>query len=276
MKSIDFSHPGGFPLTQNELDYLQSAYSECLNAFARMGVADSSPVIICGMEYSVPTPGEVMVADGWFFRNGELVRFNGGRQSMGTGMVALLEVVTGTQSRTYFDGSSFGAIVEKEAVLRTGLPLSDATRFPYSSFKSFHAAFGQRGREQVWSSIVVETDVSAGGVTGTLYYKKNLLTGMLQLRGSLSAGNAQNFAASPYAGSYLAGTLPAAYSPASNVPITGYRYLSAMVKDDLGVAWINEIKITITAAGQILVGWIKPDAAVAGYEIVFNGMIPLD
>lgn len=276
MKKIDFSHPGGFPLTQNELDFLQGAYLECLNAFAGMGVGDAAPVIISGMDYTVPSPGEVSVADGWFFRNGELIRFNGGRQTLGVGTVAIIEVVTEVQNRTYYDGSSYPAILEKQAVLRTGLPMSDVTRFPYSAFKTFHLAFGQRGREANWGTITVSTDPTVGGVTGTISYKKNLLTGVLQIKGSLSAANAQNFAASPYTGSYLAGTLPAGYTPGSNTPLTAYRYLSAMVKDDLGVAWISEVKVTVTTSGQVLVAWIRPDAAVAGYEIVFNSMIPLD
>jgi hypothetical protein len=44
MKSIDFSQPGGFPLTQDNLDYLQQSYSEAVNALA--AVASNSSMFV--------------------------------------------------------------------------------------------------------------------------------------------------------------------------------------------------------------------------------------
>jgi hypothetical protein len=67
MKTIDFSHTGGFPLTQDDLNHLQNAYTECIDALTAMGVGDSTPVIIWGMNYSVLAPGTATLTSGWFF-----------------------------------------------------------------------------------------------------------------------------------------------------------------------------------------------------------------
>src|SRR4051812_3253277 len=126
MKAIDFTHAGGFPLTQDELDYLQQAYTECLNAFAVMGGA--GPTLINGMDVSVSGP-TTTVADGWFFYNGELIKFNpGSYTAIPLGDVVLVNITPTVGSLTYNDGSSYGAVFNKTATLLLGPPATTSTQ----------------------------------------------------------------------------------------------------------------------------------------------------
>lgn len=66
MKTIDFSKPGGFPLTQDHLNYLQTAYKETITALAKIG-GTTGPFVINGMAVSSTSTGAYDVAEGWFF-----------------------------------------------------------------------------------------------------------------------------------------------------------------------------------------------------------------
>ena len=274
MKSIDFSHAGGFPLTQDVLDYLQQAYTECLNAFAVMG--GNGPVIISGMGTTV-SGGTTTIADGWFFYNGELVQFSSGSYTtVPPGDVVLIDIAPYIGNLTYNDGSIFGAILSSAASLSLGPTATTATQFPFSALQPFQLVFGQSGRESAWSSLAVSTTAATGGVTGTVYYKKNFLTNTLQIRAVLNSSNAQNFAASPGAAFSLMGTLPAGYIPNNNANFTAYYLAANLFKDDLGVAWIKQINTVLNTTGQLLINWLKPDISVAGYTLTFNTILPLD
>lgn len=274
MKSIDFTHPGGFPLTQDELDYLQQAYTECLNALAVMG--GSGPIIISGMDVTVSGP-TTSVADGWFFYNGELIRFLAGSfGAIPPGDVVLVNITPAAGSLTYNDGSVFGAVLEKTATIAIGPSVVTSTQFPFSLLQPFQLVFGEKGRESTWNSLVVSTPPANGGVTGTIYYKKNILTNTLHIRSFLTANNAQNFAASPSALYSLMGTLPSGYFPNNNAFFVAQYFVASLIKDDLSVAWIKQVNCALNTAGQIYINWLRPDIAIGGYGLEFNTIIPLD
>jgi len=274
MKAIDFTHTGGFPLTQDELDYLQTAYTECINAFGAMG--GNGPSLITGMSESFSL-GTTTISDGWFFYNGEMIKFNTSSYSaLGLGDVVLVTISSAATSLTYNDGSSYGAILNKTATISVGPPVTSPTQFPLASFQPFQLVFGQGGRESGWSSLAVSTPALSGGVTGTIYYKKNLMANTLQIRGALIASNAQNFVASPSAIYSLMATLPVGYLPNNVAYFTSIYFSSSMIEDDLGVAWIKQVNCAVNTGGQILMNWIKPDVTVLGYGLEFNTILPLD
>jgi len=276
MKSINFTHPGGFPLTQDELDYLQQAYTECIYALTRMGGDGSTPTLISGMESSVPSPGAVTIADGWFFYNGELIKFTGDTVSPATGTVPLIVISPVATNLTYNDGSSFPAVLNKTATVVAAASVTDATHFPYSALQPFQTFFGNGGREANWNQIVVATDTADGNVEGTIYYKKNWLTNTLHIRASLNANAANNFSASPFALNYLMGTLPSGYIPNNAAYFTTYYFAANMFEDDLGVAWVKQLTSAISTSGQIYINFIKPESSVSAYSVIFNTIIPLD
>jgi hypothetical protein len=123
---------------------------------------------------------------------------------------------------------------------------------------------------------VVSTGAAVGGVTGTVYYKKDFTANTLHIRGALSANDAQNFAASPLAVYSVMGVLPSEYTPVNTAYFTAYYFTSSQIKDDLGIAWLKQINCALNTSGQLYVNWIRPDIAIVGYGINFNTIIPLD
>lgn len=273
MNKTDFSHLGGFPLTQDELDYLQQAYIACINTIAATGVNGSAPYVLTGMAV---TGGGNTVADGWFVYGGELIKFTGSTVTPGAGEVALVLITDNVSTLVYNDASVFGAHHSKTATLTHAATVTDASHFPVSALLPFGTGFGLNNREQTWSSLAVSTLAADGGVTGTIYYKKDFTANALQIRGFLTANNAQNFAASPAALYYTMGTLPAGYIPNNNAYFTAYYFIAGLLKDDLGVAWVKQINCAVISSGQIYVNWIRPDATFVDYSIDFNAIIPLD
>ncbi len=276
MKSIDFSHAGGFPLTQDELDYLQQAYTECINAIATLGSDGSTPFIINGMVQSVPGAGLLAVTSGWFFYNGEMIKFTGATVTpIGTD-VPIVQITPVASNLTYNDGSLYPAVLNKTATLVSGPSVTDATHFPMSAAVPFQLVFGLNGRESAWNSISVGTSTALGNVTGAIYYKKNWLNNTLHLRASLTANSAQNFNASPGALFSIMGNLPAGYIPTNSANFTAYYFSSNLFKDDLAVSWIKHLTSILTPSGQILINFIRPEVSIVAYTIVFNTIIPLD
>lgn len=76
-KRIDYTQLGGFPLTQDVLDFMQSSYREALKGIA---VLCGNKTILSGVEVTGPT-----VSNGWISYNGELIPFVGG--TLATGVV---------------------------------------------------------------------------------------------------------------------------------------------------------------------------------------------
>lgn len=276
MKKIDFTHAGGFPLTQENIDYLQQAYTECVNALAMMGSDGTTPILISGMVPSIPSPGSTSVTDGWFFYNGEMVRFTGSAVTPTGASVPIIVISPASTNLTYYDGSIYPAVLNTTATLTSGPPVTDATHVPLSALQPFQVIFGLKGRETGWNSIFVNTPVLNGGVNGYIYYKKNFLTNTLHIRASLNANNAQNFSGAPAALNSLMGTLPAGYIPNNIVYFTTYYFASNLFKDDLGVSWVKQLTSIVNTGGQILINFLKPDTSVLAYTVIFNTIIPLD
>jgi hypothetical protein len=274
MKTIDFTHAGGFPLTQDELDYLQQAYSECINALGMMG--GNGPALINGMDVSV-SGGTTTIADGWFFYNGEMVQFStGSYTTIPLGDVVLVDIVPSAGSLVYNDGSSYGAVLDKTATIVLGPTATTATQFPFDQLQPFQVVFGRNGREATWTSVIVSTPAGSGGVVGNILYKKDRLANTLHIRGLLTANNAQNFGASPGALFYNMATLPAGYIPASTAYFTAQYFIGGLIKDDLGIGWIKQVNCALNNTGQLLINWIKPDVLIGGYAVAFNLVLSLD
>lgn len=279
MKKIDFSQPGGFPLTQDQLNYLQQGFGESIHALARMGGNISGPFVISGLTITNPSLGEYSVADGWLFYNGEMVRFLADTITGAAGSMAPFVVISPSANSLLFnDGSTPPVIIDATATvvsMPTATP-TDATHFPLLQLQPFGLGFGLANRETGWKSMPVSTVAADGGVTGTIFYKKNFIANTLHVRGSLTSSNAQNFAASPGSAFYLMGTLPAEYAPANTAYFNAQYFLAAGIKDDLGVAWIKQLNCGFNTFGQLFIGWVKPEVAIGSYSVNINSQIPLD
>ena len=192
---------------------------------------------------------------------------------------AMYVVITpSAASLTYNDGSTPNVIRDKIGVLTSlvNTTPTDATHFLLDAIEPFGVGFGLNNREASWNSMVVNTLPALGGVTGTIFYKKDFITNTLHIKASLAANNAQNFSGAPVALFSLMGTLPAAYIPMTNVYFIANYFVSGLIKDDLGIAWIKQVNCAINTGGQVLINWLKPDSLISAYGINFNTIVPID
>jgi microcystin-dependent protein len=100
-KNIDFSQPGGFPLTQDVLAFMQSSYRDALAGIAQQF---GELTIISGVVVTGST-----VSDGWIVYEGELVRF------VGSTLSAQVVVDTLQTQLMYEDGANRTVLFEKRA-----------------------------------------------------------------------------------------------------------------------------------------------------------------
>lgn len=71
MNSVNFDNPGGFPLDQDALKFMQSSYGSLQNL--AVSIAGTTPSIISGC---IETGGNT--SEGWVIINGEVLPFQGG------------------------------------------------------------------------------------------------------------------------------------------------------------------------------------------------------
>jgi hypothetical protein len=279
MKAIDFTKPGGFPLTQNQLGYLQQAYTEAAKALAAIGGDSSVPFIVSGIDISNPSTGAYTATAGWLCYNGDLIKFLPGSITGASGASAPFVVISpSVLPLTFNDGSTPNVVLDNSATILS-LPVAtptDATHFPLGALRRLGVGFGVRNREATWNTLTVSTAAIDGGVSGTIYYKKDFTANTLHIRGLLTANNAQNFAASPGTLFYVMGTLPSGYMPNNTVYFDANYFVASSIQDDAGVAWIKQVNCVINNFGQFLSNWTKPLLPTAGYGINFNTIIPLD
>jgi hypothetical protein len=278
MKTIDFTKPGGFPLTQDQLGYLQLGYSECFNALAQVG--GSGPIVIngCIVTRSLVsgTIYNYAITGGWVYYLGSMIRVPGSTLSAvnESANAVYLLLTPSSAPLTYNDGSTPGVIndITGSLVAQPTGTANDATHFALSSLQPY-------GREPAEGHIVVNTAAGVGGVSGDIYYRKNFLNNTLQIRGLMGAVNAQNFATASTMASYLLGYLPSGYFPKNPAYLVGEIILltGSRIKDDLGIAWLDKVTIEIdSSAGGIYAFFKKPEVSIVSYPIVFNCIVPLD
>ncbi len=272
MKYIDFSQPGGFPLTQDVLNYLQNGYTEAVTALA--GARGTEPYILTGCTQSVA--GTVIsITPGYIFFNNELIAFVGGSIDTATftgTQVAGFQVYNLTNTLIYNDGSSHIAQLEHQLTFGANADgTTTGTQFPLSALQPWL-------KDSVTGSLTV---AGMGSPTGNIYYLKNYQSNSMRLYGNISLTNAQ--AVEGVAGGGLGPTyyelniLPVGYRPARSVPFTMYyRYHGAPILDDTGMDYIKMINAEVGTTGYIAAGWLKPAIGVASYSVYFDCTIPLD
>lgn len=117
MNKINFNQTGGFPLSTNILEAMQSAYA----IFNQLGNLAGNKAIISGCEQLGNT-----VADGVIFLNGEILPFKGG--AIGSSIIIKEE----SESRVFEDGATKPVILKKYATFGTSTP---EKTFTWAEFK---------------------------------------------------------------------------------------------------------------------------------------------
>ena len=271
-KEIDFSKTGGFPLTQDTLEYMQEGYREILVALATYGIdanniAANTPVALTGMAVS----GSIYKA-GWFYYNGAIICFPtdidiSGFPTLGGGSVYGYSISETDTPLTFNDSSTPSVMKIQQATIAAGTSLS-ATFIPLTTTMHYpQEYFNLRGKEATETHLAV----SVTGISGDVYYRKNLMNNTLQIRGSLTVTTAIGTTPTYY----NLGTLAAAYRPASqDVPFKAFfRYHSSTLEETTGLDYIRDMNMELTTGGLLNLGGIKPASSCA---LTFNTIIPLD
>lgn len=255
MKYFDFSFAGGFPLDQDALDWMQQGYLAALK----------SPY------GDLPNPGKYIVSGcvddggdnwsaGWVYVDGELLPFIG--SFVGDG----IKVKTTSTAFYFYDGSSnvvkFYKYVEGDA---TG-PLDQG------DFSLWHTVFINRfkslGRPNGTLNAI---NLPCNGATANgsvKYYKSQFDDSMVEMQGSITLTNAQSIFAGPPIYVVLF-TIPGEFRPLVPVPLQGLvRYHAGSYILDATNTWpIIQINGEIGTDGTVAFGFIKPQAAIATYQI---------
>jgi len=274
MKKIDFTRTGGMPVTQNVLDYMQSAYNEQISAIVKTlflpgtSVQTASPlvpVVLWGM-YEV-FPG---IEAGAFYYNNEIVLWNSQNiPALGPNKELAIQIQQSSTALTlpFNDGSMPPVKIDKAGVFvlqDIGTPAT-TTQFPYSAFTSLGYAFGLNCRESAFTTMSLGTV----GASGALSYKKNFLTNCLHITGSMNVSSASI----PPVYSQC-GVLPSQYCPNSPVPFTAYfRYHQSTLKETTDIDYLRTVNGEVGPDGSFTLGLIS---ASATYTIYWNTIIQLD
>lgn len=141
MKFIDFMKPGGFPLTQDSLDYLQKAYTEIATAIAESEGDGTTPFVLSGCKVtrtlSSGTIYDYAVTDGWIYFNGTFVRVVAASvMGLDESTDELYFLVTPTStSLSYNDGSTPSVVKDSSATIASFTigTVEDATHFKLST-----------------------------------------------------------------------------------------------------------------------------------------------
>lgn len=135
MNKLNFNQTGGFPLSTNVLDAMQTAYS----IFNSLGEMAGNFAIISGCDVSGNN-----VTDGVVYVNGEVLEFRGG--SLGASVIIKEDV----ESRVFEDGSTKNVIAKRYATFGSSTPdktynWADFKRvFPTTQIKEKHDDFEAR------------------------------------------------------------------------------------------------------------------------------------
>jgi len=125
-KRIDFSNLGGYPLAQEDLEWLQSSYS---NTFGAIAALIGNMTIINGM---IPMGGG-NISNGWVSINNELLPFIGG--ALGSGDFIIEETAN---ALTFNDGVSRNVLFNKVARLSVGGAYNYSQLIRLSSLKDIY------------------------------------------------------------------------------------------------------------------------------------------
>lgn len=146
-QKIDFTKAGGFPLTQNTMNFIQNSYNSVLEALSR---AVGDYVIISG----VTDLGGNVYSDGWVTYNGKIIPFEGG--SLGN-----VSIVTVTSDETYRDSSVYTVNYEYKAVF-------GASGIPFTTFKRLSLDQLNTEIQNVENIAVSAVTIANNAVSGTI------------------------------------------------------------------------------------------------------------
>lgn len=124
--NIDFTELGGFPLTQDTMEFIQKSYNDVLGVFT--GIAGKY-IILTGLTETTPNN----FTNGWVIVDGEIVPFVGG---IGQPSVVVTQT---TENYTFRDNSVHPVIIQRVAgfAVSGGTPFTSFVRLSLTGLKTY-------------------------------------------------------------------------------------------------------------------------------------------
>ncbi|MBS1690087.1 MAG: hypothetical protein JSS96_15260 [Bacteroidetes bacterium] len=275
MNTLDLTKTGGFPFTQDMLDWIQQNSLAVMNMLGAKLLPDSlantanTPVGLVGIN-----PGTTQIYKaGWLWYNNEILHFPTDIDASGlptlspaSGLVYGFAIQETDMPVSYFDGTSHNTKISRTVTIAAAANTLTATFIPLTTVIYY---FDNGLRELVESSV----SISLSGISGTVYYRKNFMSNNMQVRGRLTITPA---VVDPPGIQSAISALPTGYRPANTVPIWAQlKNFGNAFPNVSGTDYIMGSYMEILADGTINILPIKSSSA-SSYEVSFNIIIPLD
>lgn len=275
-KEFDFTRPGGFPLTQDRLKFMQEATGEALRALIATAGDHDGPYILSGMKITEPSPGNINITDGWFIYGGKIVKFAGVTLTPGSDDI-WVQITNLTTDLIFYTTTTEPVQLSALAtaiVDTAGILVEDDSHFVLSSALEWAVAIG-RAHYDDW--VIIENDLGATITNVSLKYRRDRIANTVHIRGTL-------FVADPHgAGGDEAlslGTiqyLPEGMGFLEMINIPNYVHSGGgPIKNFEENDYITSIPITIISSGTIYASILRPDIGSGEYRVFINHIFSLD
>jgi len=274
MNILDLTKTGGFPFTQDMLDWMQQNSIAVMKALGAKclppGLANTAntPIVLAGLEFNSTTS---TYAPGWLLYNGEILMLPVATAIPGPilpiGQSYGFAIVESDSPVTYADGSTHNSKISRTITIDKNTDSITAMFIPFASATIYR--FDNSLKEPNETHLLIS---GLTGITGDIYYRKNFLNNTVQIRGTINVV-AATIAATPT--SQTITTLAATYSPASQ-DIHWHAnawYDLSMLEDATSLDYINNVSLKLETGGSLKVLARK---GAADYSATFYTIIPLD
>lgn len=264
MDRFQFGQTGGFPLTQERLDYMQNSHITALNAISGMA-GDTTPCAVVGVK--LLTGDWVLggtVSDGWIWHPIQgLMPFVGGAFTPSTLGVIYTQSATGL---TFGNNSTQNVQIKVYATIAPGAG-SDLKNL---SETRWHSRFGKVARS---TPVTISGTVGqGGGMTISLTYTKDNIAGVVYCSGTVSYTNAQAISLNPE------------FYPISSVLPAGFRPMDVLIRPcfirqhyngpntlpQTSSGYLTSIQLQLATDGSVAASGVRPLTPVTGYTAYFS------
>lgn len=290
MKRQIFSFNGGFPLTQDRLDWMQQGWEEGFHAMLSPIRADllGRGIIMSGLEVE-RTGDEVSIGAGWIAckeagADAKLVRYPGTASL--TVPVSTNQIMFSTGGSVFTpllfnNGSTNNAVADNIAVASSvSLAFSPIPGFQvlYDQMYTYAEALGISSREEEFNELDCTSGDDTFGVGGVLYYKKDVLANTLHINGTINITDPSGIANPPAVEPILLGTIPADYAPTPSIPTSVLCNIrpggGGLFRLYLGGV-LNHATVQIGNDGAVVLLAMRPLDIVTEYAVDVNAIVPL-
>lgn len=275
-KEFDFTRPGGFPLTQDRLKFMQEATGEALRALIATAGDHDGPYILSGMKITEPSPGAINISGGWFIYRGKIVKFASATLSPGldpiwvqiTNLTADLIFYTTTTQPVQLSA------VATAVVDITGTLVEDDTHFLLSDAIEWAVAIGYHHYDD-W--VTIEDDLGATLTNVHLKYRRNRITNTVHIRGTLYVGDPHGSGGDEALSLGTMQYLPESMGFLEMINIPNYVHSGGgPIKNFEENDYITSIPIFINSGGSISTSILRPDIDSGEYRVFINHIFSLD